>query len=92
MEANAYVMTSKEALIRYLHQCLFSPTKKTLVKAIENNQLTTWPGLTAEAVRKHLPDSAPAADKGHMKRQHKGIRYTTKIPLTKTKKKELKMH
>ena len=47
VSANAYAMTSKEALIRYLHQCLFSPTKKTLVKAIENNQLTTWTVLTA---------------------------------------------
>ena len=35
MAASAYAMTSKEALIRYLHQCLFSPTKKTLLKAIE---------------------------------------------------------
>ena len=82
MAENAYAMTSKESLIRYLHQCLFSPTKKTLVKAIENNQLTTWPGLTSDAVRKHLPDSSPATDKGHMKRQRKGIRSTTNIPLT----------
>ena len=73
MAANAYTMTSKEALIRYLYQCLLSPTKKTLVKAIENNQLNIWPGLTAEAVRKHLPDSAPATDKGHLKRQRKVI-------------------
>ena len=55
MRENEYAMTSKEALIRYLHQFLFSPTKKTLVKAIENNQLTTWPGLTTEAVCNHLP-------------------------------------
>ena len=85
MAANAYAMTSKEALIRYLHQCLFSTTKKTLVKSIKNNQLTTWPALTSDAVRKHLPDSAPATDKGHMNRQCKVIRSTTNIPLTKTK-------
>ena len=90
MAANAYAMTSKEVLIRYLHQCLYSPTKKTLVKAIENNPLTTWPGLTAEAVRKHLPDLTPATDKVHMKRQPKGIQSTTKIPLTKTRKERLK--
>ena len=83
-------MTSKEALIRYLQQCLFSPTKKTLVKAIENNQLTTWPSLTADAVHKHIPDLAPATDKGHMKRQRKGISLTTKIPPTKTKKERIK--
>ena len=90
ISANAYAMTRKESLIRYLHQCLFSPTKKTLVKAIENNQLTTWPGLSSYAVRKHLPDSSPATDKGHMKRQRKGIRSTTKIPPTKTKKENIK--
>ena len=59
------------------------------MKAIENNQLTTWPGLTAEAVRKHLPDLAPATDKGHMKRKRKGIQSTTKIPLTKTSKERI---
>ena len=71
---NAYQMTSNEELIRYLHQCLFCPPKSTLLKAIKNNQLATWPGLTAEAVQKYLPDSCPAIDKGHMKRQKKGIR------------------
>ena len=80
MAENAYAMTSKESLIRYLHQRLFSPTKRTLVKAIKNNQLNTWPSITADAVRKHLPESAPATDKGHMKCQRKGIRLTTNGP------------
>ena len=70
-------MTSKEELIRYLHQCLFCPPKSTLLKAIKNNQLATWPGLTTEAVQKYPPESCPATDKGHMKRQIKGIRSTT---------------
>ena len=90
MAVNTYAMTSNKSLNRYLHQCLFSPTKKTLVKSIENNQLTTWPGLTAEAVCNHLPELAPSTDKGHMKRQRKGILSTTKIPLTKTKKERIK--
>jgi hypothetical protein len=60
---NAYTMTSKESLIKYLHQCLFSPPKRTLIKAIQNNQFTTWPGLTAKAVQQYLPDSLPATDK-----------------------------
>ena len=89
MAANIYAMTSKEALIRYLHQCLFSPSKKTLVKAIENNQLTTWSGITAEAVRKHQNDSEPATDKGHIKHQRKGILSTTNTPLSKTRKERI---
>ena len=83
-------MMSKESLIRYLHQCLFSPTKKTLVKAIDNNKLTTWPGLTSDAVCKHLPESSSATDKSHMKCQCKGICSTTKIPPTKTQKERIK--
>ena len=70
-------MSSKELLIRYLHQALFSPSKLTLIKAINNNQFASWSGLTAAAVNKYLPDSIPATDKGHMKRQKKGIRLTT---------------
>ena len=65
-----------EELIQYLHQCLFCPPKRTLIKAIKNQQLLSWPGLTVSAVEKYLPDSCPATDKGHMKRQQQGIRST----------------
>ena len=68
---NAYQMTSKEEIIRYLHQCLFCPTKSTLLKAIKKNQLATWTGLTTEAIQKYLLESFPATDKGHMKRKRK---------------------
>ena len=69
-------MSSKEELVKYLHQCLFCPPKSTLFKAVSNNQLATWPGLTTDALEKYLPTSCPATDKGHMKRQQKGIRST----------------
>ena len=86
MAANAYTLTSKESLIKYLHQCLFSPTKRTLVKSIDNKPLTTWPGLTAASVPKHLPESSPATHKGHMKRQSKGLRSTATIADSKSHK------
>ena len=54
MAARAYTVTSKESLIKYLHQFLFRPTKMAFVKSIENKQLATCPGLTAVAVQKHL--------------------------------------
>ena len=54
---NAYQMSSKEELVKYLHQCLFCPPKSTLLKAISNNQLATCPGLTADSVEKYLPTS-----------------------------------
>ena len=69
-------MTSKESLIKFLHQSLFSPPKSTLIKALDNNQFPTWPGFTSAAVKKYLPESSPATDKGHMKRHKQGIRST----------------
>jgi hypothetical protein len=75
MANNVYQMTLKEALVRFLHQCLFLPPKQTLIKALDNGQLPTWP-LTKEAVVKHLPDHSPATDKGSMKRQRQGLRST----------------
>ena len=75
---NAFATTTKADLIKYLHQAAFSPVKQTFLKAIKNGQFATWPGLTEEAVKKYLPESSPATDKGHMKRQQKNIRSTTK--------------
>ena len=75
-------MTSKASLVQYLHQAAFSPPKATLLKAIHNNQFVTWKGLTVNAVKKHLPDSSPATDKGHMKRQKQGIRSTKEKIMT----------
>ena len=70
---NAYAMAYKSSRIQYLHQSAFSPPKATFLKSLHNNQFATWPGLTAKAVQKYLPESSPATDKGHMKRQKQGI-------------------
>ena len=74
--SNAHTIKSKRSLINYLHQCLFWPPKKTLLKSIANNQFTTWPGLTYVAAQKYIPETAPATDKCHMKRKQQGIRYS----------------
>ena len=58
------------------HQAAVSPPKKTLLKAISNKTISTWPGFTKKAVQKYLPDLAPEKDKGHTKRQKQGIRST----------------
>ena len=75
-------MTSKASLIQYLHQAAFCPPKATLLKALHNNQFVTWPSLTVKAVQKYLPESSPATDKGHMKRQKQGIRSTKEKKMT----------
>lgn len=73
---NAYTMRTKQQAMKYIHQCLFSPPIPTLLRAIENKQLQSFPHLSnTKDVRRHLPD-APATAKGHMKKPRKGIRST----------------
>jgi hypothetical protein len=74
---SAHHQATMPETIKFIHQCLFLPTVDTLCKAINNNQLIGFPSLTAEHVRKYLPESTAAA-KGHMNRTRKGIRSTTK--------------
>ena len=56
------------------------------MKAIDNKQFSTWPGLAAASVQKHLPELCPATNTGHMKRQQKGLLSTTTIPDSKSHK------
>eukprot|EP00804_Cyclotella_cryptica_P014825 CCRYP_015027-RA/>CCRYP_015027-RA protein AED:0.12 eAED:0.12 QI:0/0/0/1/0.2/0.16/6/0/1256 len=51
------------------------PHQTDLTRAIRNNQLTTFPGLTIEAVNKHFPDS-DETQKGHMRESRQGVRST----------------
>ena len=69
VDNNTYTMSSKELLIKYLHNYLFRPPKRTLIKAIINNQFATYPDLNTNAVHRYLPDALQATDKGHIKRQ-----------------------
>ena len=76
----ANVMTnsySKRDLAQFHHQTLLSPPKSTLITAIDNGQLSTFPGLTKELIQKHLPPST-ATDKGHLHRVKQGIQSTRK--------------
>ena len=61
-----------------MHASLFSPSESTLIQAINNNQLTTWPELTASNIRRHLPKST-ATVLGHLDQQRKNLR-STKSP------------
>jgi hypothetical protein len=71
-------MTTKRDLIIYLHRAAFSPVVSTWTKAIDAGFFTTWPGLTSDLVRKHLPKSLATA-KGHLKQSPKNLR-STKLP------------
>ena len=75
MAYNKFPMKSKSILIKCLHQAAFSPQKQTLLQAIKNI-FFTWPGFTARAVKKCLPDSDLTTDKSPMKTQKQGYQST----------------
>eukprot|EP00804_Cyclotella_cryptica_P005838 CCRYP_000122-RA/>CCRYP_000122-RA protein AED:0.34 eAED:0.38 QI:0/0/0/1/0/0/3/0/508 len=75
LASNVYDLPSSQEVLRFLHAALGFPTKQTLLAAIRNNQLTTFPGLTMEAVNKHFPDS-DETQKGHMRQSRQGVRST----------------
>jgi hypothetical protein len=77
---NVYELRNKGALVHYLHKALFSPTKSALLQAVKDGHLITWPGLTEDAIHKHLkltPDTAM----GHMNQRRQNIRSTSKTPI-----------
>jgi hypothetical protein len=75
-----YELRNKGALVRYLHKALFSPTKYALLQAVKNGHLVTWPGLTEDAIHKHLK-LTPATAMGHMNQRRQNIRSTSKTPI-----------
>jgi hypothetical protein len=51
---------------------MFSPSKTTWIKAIQNGFFQSWPGVTQQAVNKHFPKSIATA-KGHMDQTRKNV-------------------
>ena len=73
--ASVYSLPSMPQTIRYLHAAAGFPTKDSWIKAIKNGNYATWPGITAEAVNRHFPESIET-QKGHMKKQRQNVRST----------------
>ena len=65
---NVYQLSSRESLVKVLHQYPFSTPKNMLFKALYNNKLPTWT-FNKETITKYLPGRSPATDKGSMKHQ-----------------------
>eukprot|EP00804_Cyclotella_cryptica_P000229 CCRYP_016187-RB/>CCRYP_016187-RB protein AED:0.43 eAED:0.43 QI:0/0/0/1/0.5/0.33/3/0/375 len=75
--ANVHHTSTRAEWIQHLHQACFSPTVSSWCKAIDNDHFLSFPGLSSQAVKKYLPPSTATA-KGHMARNHKNIRSTSK--------------
>jgi hypothetical protein len=80
---SVYELRSTGALVNYLHEALFSPTKSALLQAVKDGHLITWPGLTEDAIHKHLK-LTPATAMGHMNQRRQNIRSTSKTPIADT--------
>jgi hypothetical protein len=74
---NVYELRNTGASINYLHTAMFSPTKSALIKAVKQGHLSTWSGLTEDAINKHLK-LTPATSMGHMNQKRQNTRSTSK--------------
>jgi hypothetical protein len=71
----AHYNSNQKDLINYLHAACFSPVKSTWITAIKNGHFTSWPGLTENAVEKHLSKST-STTKSHLNQQRQHARST----------------
>ena len=56
---------SAQDLEKYPHAACFPSTSKTLINSIKRNYFVSWPGLFADLIQKHLPQSISTL-KGHL--------------------------
>jgi hypothetical protein len=82
IENNVHELLSTGALVQYLHKALFSPTKSSMLQAVKDGHLITWPGLTEDAINKYLK-LTPATAMGHMNQRRQNISSTSKAPVEK---------
>jgi hypothetical protein len=85
---NVYELHNTGALVNYLHKAMFSPTKSALLQADKNGHIISWPGLTEQAINKHLK-LTPTTAMGHMNQRRQNIRSTSKNQSLLTRKMKL---
>jgi hypothetical protein len=74
---HAHENRNQKDLINYPHAACFSPVKSTWITAIKNGHFTSWPGLTEQAVERHLSKST-STTKVHLNQRWQNAR-TTKV-------------
>ena len=75
---SAYQQKSASQLQAWHHATLGAPVVTTLIKAVDNNWLTSFPGLSTTGIRKHLPKSIQTT-MGHLHKVRKNMRPTDKV-------------
>ena len=76
---NIMAQTSKPELAKYLHAAIFSPAIASLLKAIEQGSLKTWPGLIGKLIKKHI-DKLRNTTMGHFHIKRQGLQSTKEKP------------
>ena len=71
---NAFSMATNPDLAMYYHRAVFCPVPITFITEINNGNFSTWPGLTADLIAKHLPKIFATA-KGHAKLSRKKLQF-----------------
>jgi len=66
-------------IVRFLHLSLFSPTRSTLLKAVQNNHFVGWPAMTESNIKRYLTIQEPTI-LGHMDQQRQNARSTKPRP------------
>jgi hypothetical protein len=74
---SVYECSNNQDLVHFLHASAFIPVPDTWLKAIRSGYFATWPGITEDLVRKHLPKELPTG-KGHLSQRRKNLRLMTK--------------
>ena len=74
-ENNLIEDRNKPEMTQWYHTALFSPVKKTLIKAIKKGYFARWPNLTIDLINKHIPPSMETS-KVHMHQTRKNIKFT----------------
>ena len=76
---SVYELRSQNEIIRFYHAAAGYPTKATWIDAVNRGYFASWPGLKADLIRRHFPESEET-QKGHMRAARSGIRSTKKKP------------
>ena len=74
---NVFELKKQPEIVRYYHTAAGFPIKPTWIRAINNKQYASWPGLTSEIVQKYYPELEETL-KGHTRKFKSGLRSTKK--------------
>ena len=88
--ASAYEVQTVAALINFFHMSLGSPSIPEWINCINKNWFKSWPGLTADRVRKHC-DKKEQTTLGNQKMVRKNVRTSTPIVDITVKKERIEL-